>query len=599
MKSKDYRTGTYLVLDFETTSVGDSRGSPLEAANRLLLACGRGSTGECYAIWGGETEQCGVLDLISRCDFVVAHNAKFELGWLRRCGADLSEIVVWDTMIAQKVIAGNRPWPLSLDACLAHYELPPKQHSVKTLIHTGVDPSDIPGAWVHEYCRQDVDSTYALFHKQLEVMTDAQLALLQTRCELTPVLADIEFAGMGVDAERVAAEYQSLLAESGRLVGELELCAPGVLLTSPKQVADFIYDTLGVPEVRGRGGAPARTESGGRRSDEGTLRALQPDADVAKKFIQLKLEYAKVNSALLKYITKLRALKPGERLYAKFNQTVTKTDRLSSTGVAPHNIQFQNMDRDYKPLFTASPGRVLMEADGMQLEFRVAVDLSNDAEGWKAILEHRDVHMDTAAVIAGAKWKRMGADARKAFRAVIKPHTFKPMYGGMSGTELERKYYKWFQAHYAGIYKTQTDWVLEVVRTGRLVTPWGMTYYWPHARPDREGYVAGQSQMFNYPIQALATAEIIPIVLRGVWEDMQTLGLQSRIINTVHDSIIIEAVPDEVEAVRKIMVDNFTERVYAVLKERYSYDFKVPLGVEIKVGTHWGEGQEEKYEATR
>ncbi|MHB8413975.1 MAG: DNA polymerase [Acidiferrobacteraceae bacterium] len=597
MNSKGYRTGTYLVLDCETTSVAESRGSALDPANRLLLACGRDNVGKAFYAWGGETDQAALLDALTRYDFVVAHNAKFELQWLRRCGADLGELVVWDTMIAQKVIAGNRPWPLGLDACLAHYGLAPKENAVKTLIHAGVDPEHIPADWLHVYCRQDVDSTRALFLKQLEVMNDAQLALLQTRCELTPVLADIEFAGMGVDAERMDAEYKTLLAESGRLVGELELLAPGVLLTSPKQVAAFLYDTLGVPELQDRSGRPRRTAKGARAADEATLRGLSPDTEIAQKFIRLKLEYAGINSALVKYIDKLRGLKDGDRLRARFNQTVTKTDRLSSSGLPPHNIQFQNMDRGYKRLFKARPGYVLIEADAMQLEFRVAVALSNDAEGWKAILEHRDVHMDTAEVIAGAKWKRMSEGQRKAFRATIKPHTFKPMYGGMSGTDLERKYYKWFQTHYAGIYQTQLSWVTDVVKTGKLGTKWGMVYYWPHARPDESGYVSGQSQMFNYPIQAFATAEIIPIILRMVWEDMQALGLKSQIINTVHDSVIIEALPEEVEIIRGVLIDNFTKKVYSVLQARYGYEFRVPLGVELKIGDHWGEGSEQKYEA--
>ena len=582
MKSADYRHGSYLVLDFETTSL--ENGSPLVPENRLILACGLDCRGQRMHTFGGEMEQAALLRRIREYDFIIAQNAKFELGWLRRCGAELRDIQVFDTQIAQKVLAGNRSWPLSLDAIAAHYHLGTKQSFVSTLIKSGVDPSVISRKALLDYCRQDVHLTHEVFLAQRRCLDDGQLALLRTRCELTPVLADIEFYGLGVDHEAIQAEHSRLAQEMIRLNGELSEIAPGVLLTSNKQVGDFIYDTLGIPELKDSRGNPVRTPSGARSVSDDVLAKLQPPTAAGRKFLKLRGKYAELHSANAKYIKKLASV-PG-RAYARFNQTATKTDRLSSTGLPPANIQFQNMDRGYKRLFKPTAGYVYVEADAGQLEFRVAVALSGDTEGLKTIREHRDVHADTAAVIGGKKWEKMDPEQRQKFRATIKPHTFKPLYGGQSGTAHERAYYKWFRSHYSGIYTMQLGWVSAVVKAGKLRMPWGACYYF-NAVPNREGYVPGQAQMFNYPIQAFATAEIIPVIVRGVWDALR--GMKSRLVNTVHDSVLIEAVPDEVEKVKAILLDIFTRKVYALIKARYGYDFTVPLEVDINVGLRWGE----------
>lgn len=915
MNSHYYRGGRYLVLDFETTSL--AKGSPLVPENRLLLACGLDWTGQRMHCFGGEMEQSGLLRRLESVDFLVAHNAKFELGWLRRCGADLYKLRVFDTQIAQKVLAANRPWPLSLEVVAAHYQLPGKSPFVKGLIHAGIDPSTISRRALLAYCANDVALTAQIFHKQLALMDDAQLALLQTRCELTPVLADIERHGLRVDKELITQERIALLRQLGQLTQRLTELAPGVLLTSAKQTAAFLYDVLKVPELCGPRGFPLRTPGGARAVDMGTLGKLQPPSREAKEFIDLRLAHSKVNAALVKYITKLDNVAQGTaRVFAQFNQTTTKTDRLSSTGLPPANIQFQNMDRDYKRLFVPSPGFLYLEADAGQLEFRVAVDMAQDKNGLAAIQAKRDVHQDTAKVIAGKAWATMSDEARRKLRAEIKPHcvpldaeiltsdgwktchevtpgaavytynqakdclelqpllekvffddaecvvlggaywktictpnhrwygtkrvdhgkyrsydpcivetaalttghtittaashysaiglpiadseaailgwlwgdgtvrispltkraaqgndgrrrlhcgviiqkkyvaeirallhgvphtetgpdargiyrfalhsawlrdlyargvlaskqatvlamsysqraawftavlhaegtrrehgewrvaqnvgdmceairlaalllgfdtrihltkketthratadhaqvtirtrryitgqrlsvrpasrqpvwcprtvngtwvmrqhkvititgnTFKPLYGGMSGTTREKAYYKWFQEQYAGIYSMQQGWVGEAIREKRIRLPWGARYYFPDAMPDADGYVPCQSQVFNYPIQALATAEIVPLIVRGIWRDMQ--GLKSRLVNTVHDSVLIETAPDELEIVKKIVVDNFTQKVYTVLSERYQYRLTVPLSVEIKIGDHWGEGE--------
>ena len=101
-----YENGIPLFLDFETTTEG--KGLAIYKANRIVLACWQlGWDGKMETRWAGEYELEALVRAVENCDFIVAHNAKFELQWLARCGVDLTNVLVYDTMIAEYVLGGN------------------------------------------------------------------------------------------------------------------------------------------------------------------------------------------------------------------------------------------------------------------------------------------------------------------------------------------------------------------------------------------------------------------------------------------------------------------------------------------------------------
>lgn len=93
-------------------------------------------------------------------------------------------------------------------------------------------------------------------------------------------------------------------------------------------------------------------------------------------------------------------------------------------------------------------------------------------------------------------------------------------------------------------------------------------------------------------MQGFATADIIPIALTYLWHALREAGLRSFIVNTIHDSAVLEVHPDEVEEVRKIAVKCFTTDVYNYLEMVYNIHFNVPLGTGFKAGKYWTEGEE-------
>lgn len=588
-----YRVGSYLVLDWETTNL--DYGSALVHDNRIVTGhwCINGIEYKSLSTHGLDT----LFGDIASADFVVAHNAKFEHAWLVRLG--YADPILWyDTMLGEYVWAGNRKVPLNLDAVAEKYTGLRKESNVAKLLEDGVCPSTIDIKELDSYCKQDVEITDKTFRKQLALLSDlGLLPSLYTRCLLIPILCALEARGLALDRDKVRIEFTKYNEQLNELKSKIATFTGGVNPASPKQMGSYLYDTLGFAELADRNGDPIRTPAGGRSTGIDTIVALRCTNDRQREFVELYKDFGslKVNTKTLEKMWQCCLDTPKDQvpiLYASYNQAVTQTHRLSSSG-AKYSLQFHNFNTDFKPLFRArQEGWSVGEGDGAQLEFRVAVHLGRDPVGAADIRNPKfDAHYQTAEVL----YKKERKDVSKAERNASKPRTFKPLYGGMSGTADERKYYRFFQQRYRSIFKTQTAWTYEVARNKKLVTETGLIFYWPDCKVQSDGYVTGKTQIFNYPVQSLATADIIPIGVVCCYYRMLALGMDSFLVNTIHDSIIGEIAPGEDELFRRVVETSLTVDTFKYLNDCYRIRFTVPLGCESKVGTHWGTGEERKY----
>jgi DNA polymerase I-like protein with 3'-5' exonuclease and polymerase domains len=460
-----YESGNYVVLDFETSVY--SKGSALDTRNGIVLAvwrlgpdhprCDVHRDGERAhhdeVRWEGEFGLGDLVQDIEAADFLVAHNAKFELQWLDRCGLDLKDVLVWDTMIGEYVIGGNRwVWhQLSLNACAERHFGEGKIDVISKMYKAGLCSTEIPASWLERYCKLDVDLTHRLFLEQRDSLSEnGQLPVMYTRCILTPVLADLEKNGMVLDGDMVNEQCEAAERKYAALQHELDILTGGINLNSTKQLREYLYETLAFDEVvRIQGGkwAPDRTASDMPKADAATLAKLKAKTKDQRKFLELYVEYKGVWNELTKYMRKFAECVDRDEglLTAQFNQTNTQTHRLSSSG-RDYSTQFQNFPRAYKPLFRArDEGWLVGECDGAQLEFRVAAHLGRDPVAVQDIVEGTDIHSVTADVI--------GVSRQEA-----KAHTFKPLYGGQSGTDAEKRYYQFFREKYEDIALTQQDY---------------------------------------------------------------------------------------------------------------------------------------------
>lgn len=621
---KIYDSPNYVVLDFEVDSGGDGYGSALANHSQLALACWSDCVAGkrmAHSRFGNELEQHELLVAVKAADFLVAHNAAYELAWLDRMGVDTEELVIFDTLLAEYVLAGNlasvddktglAPLELNLDACCRRRGLKPKDAIVDIWIKNGIPVSQIPRKWLLDRCQQDVATTEQLFISQrAALLRSNRLPVLYTRCLLTPVLVDLEKQGIKLDKARVDMSYAQYAAKLSELETQYGQMTGGINWRSPAQVATYLYDVLKFPELRTRSGEPLRTTTGLRLTGAKDTAKLQAATPAQRDFLKLKNEIGKVGHALSKNLAYFKDAceHHGGIFRAKFNQSVTATHRLSSSGVPSDagSVQFQNLPRAFKPLFRArNESYRLMEIDGSQLEFRVAAWLGADRQAIADILDPTwDAHVTTASYMTGIPYEKLLADYKAGdkkatlARQDAKPETFKPLYGGNRGTPAQERWYAGFRERYADLAKVQASWVAEVQLKKRLITPWGMRYYWPRAKVNNSGYCNVTASVYNYPVQALATAEIIPIALTYFWHATRELRKSGKllIVNSVHDSVVVELDPEVIPAVRQLALDCFTLRVYDYLKDVYGIVFDtVPLGVSMKVGEFWGEGEEETY----
>ena len=599
-----YWSDNYVVLDFETTS--HTKGSPLDDANNIVLSVwGLGAahpdrpaqdssrreqdTLVREVRWCGEYELGDLVRAVERADFLIAHNAKFELGWLKRCGLDLRKTVVFDTMLAEYVIGGNRYnlFELSLNACLNRRGLEPKEDTVAKMIKNGVPMDMVPESWLLKYCIRDVEACHELFLAQRSQLRELGLeAVNYQRNLVAPCLADIEFNGMQLDNQAVLDLEEELERKYIQKTDELQSICEGASPSSTKQMREYIYGVLGFAVPKDFRGNPHVTPSGEPSTAAEVMGKLVARTKRQKEFLSVYNEWSTLHSHLTKYIRKFGACVRNDAgvLRGNFNQCTTRTHRFSSSGVR-HRVQFQNFNRDFKPLFTSrNDGWYVGEADGAQLEFRIAAHLGRDSLALHDIVEGVDVHSFTASII--------GTD-----RTSAKRHTFKPLYGGSSGTDAERKYYEAFKEKYRGIAETQQGWTRQVLKHKYLVTEYGLRYYWPDTKMTASGWITNTTSIYNYPVQGFATAEIIPLALVCAWHRME--GLQSFLVNTVHDSIIAEVHPDEVDEWHEVAKQCLIADCYKVLKDLYGIALTVPLGAGVKLGTHWAVGDEVKYEAPK
>ena len=294
----------------------------------------------------------------------------------------------------------------------------------------------------------------------------------------------------------------------------------------------------------------------------------------SKAYIRAYCEYSSIKTYLRTFVEGIeRAVTKKDFIHPNFMQCVTATGRLSS-----RSPNFQNMPRAStfpvrKTIISRWPDGFILEGDYKQLEFRVAGFLSDDSTVYKEVEEGFDVHNFTAEM--------MGVTRQEA-----KAHTFKPLYGGVSGTDKQRNYYRAFKRKYAGITHWHDALAEEAIARKKITLPSGREYLFPNVRRTRWGGVTSGTSIKNYPVQGFATADLLPIALVYTSKLLQENEMQSVICNTVHDSIVLDVHPEEkdlaIDILSKSMLSLFDE-----CKKRYNISYSMPIGIELKIGKNW------------
>lgn len=265
-------------------------------------------------------------------------------------------------------------------------------------------------------------------------------------------------------------------------------------------------------------------------------------------------------------------------LHVALTQHITATGRFSG-----RNPNMQNMPRGgtfpVKRVFVSRwEGGKIMEADFAQLEFRTAAFLAQDEKAMEEIATGFDVHSYTAKVITDAGQKTSRQDA--------KAHTFAPLFGatGYGRSKAEAAYYKHFVEKYEGIAAWHKKLGDEAMRFMKITNVSGRQYAFPDVRRRDNGMPSHFTMIKNYPVQGFATGDVVPVVLNRLHELLQPL--HSCVVNSVHDSMVVDVHPDEEREVLAI-IDQLNTGINDLVEQTYNVTMNVPLLLEAKIGPNW------------
>ena len=286
-----------------------------------------------------------------------------------------------------------------------------------------------------------------------------------------------------------------------------------------------------------------------------------------------------LDTYLSSFVEGIRAYtKSDGMLHVRLLQHRTATGRFS--GADPN---MQNMPRGgtfpVKKVFVSRwEGGQILEADFAQLEFRTAAFLSQDKIAMKEIEDGFDVHSYTASVISDA--------GEETSRQEAKAHTFAPLYGatGFGRSAAQATYYKHFTDKYKEINLWHSRLAKEAIGSKKITIPSGREFSFPDVVRRGNGSVTSFTQIKNYPVQSFATADIVPLIMLEI--DARLDNMQSCIVNTVHDSIVIDVHPNESSQVHEV-IESVNREMKHIIDRQYQIDFNVPLLLESKIGNNW------------
>src|SRR5687767_11643819 len=317
---------------------------------------------------------------------------------------------------------------------------------------------------------------------------------------------------------------------------------------------------------------------------------LQELAEQGHQLPQRLMEYRELSKLENTYLDTLPALVNPEtrRLHTSFNQTVATTGRLSSSDPNLQNIPIRReLGRDIRRGFIPRPGWKLLAADYSQIELRLLAHLSDDSAFVDAFRAGGDIHRQTAAIIFGVPVDSVSAE----MRARAKTINFATIYGqGAHALSHQlriefaeaRAFIAAYFERFQGIRRYLDSTVEFARKNGYVQTIFGRRRYIPELS-DRNFNVRafGERTAANSPIQGSA-ADLIKIAMIRIDSALRAANLRTKMLLQVHDELVFEAPPAEIDIVRGTVRREMEEA--AVLS--------VPLVVDIGVGDNWLETKE-------
>jgi len=509
---------------------------------------------------------------------LVGQNIKFDYKVMLQAGLRM-RCRLFDTMVASWLIDSEQG-SYGMDGMALRFLNYRTIHYEEVV---GKDPqrslADVPVAEATDYSGEDADITFQLYELFAPRVSSLALepVLHELEMPLVSVLAEMELAGIRLDAGELVRYGVELDKELARLEGEIfALVGHPFNVRSTRELQGVLFEELGLQ--------PLRKNKTGQSTDSFVLEEL---AGQGQKVPELVLAHRQLSKLKSTYVDALPAMvnPVSGRVHTSFLQTGAATGRLASKDPNLQNIPVREEEgRRIRTAFVPEPGWVFLSADYAQIELVILAHLSGDPTLREAFAAGKDVHRQTAALLFGVAEGEVSAEQRRIGKTI----NFGVIYG-MSAFRLARdmriprkeaeSFISTYFQRYAGVDRFLKATVREAEVNGFVRTLMGRRRPVPTiGSRNHTERMAAERVAVNSPIQGSA-ADIVKKAMIEVTRLLSSRGLKTRLLLQVHDELIFEA-PQAEAARAATLIRQAMEGAVAL---------EAPLRVSVETGKSWGE----------
>ncbi len=504
------------------------------------------------------------------------HNIKYDLIIFRNAKIHLKGIA-FDTMIASYLLNPNKSRHNLEDTVMQYLAF--KKLSFNDVTNNNKNNfKEVRIEKAAEYAGEDAAATLKLRNILEPALKKEGLDNLFHNIEmpLIEVLADMEIAGIKIDLSLMKTLSKELKTEIAGIEKRIYFLAGEEFnINSPKQLQEILFEKLGLRTIK-------KTKTGFSTNVD-VLEQLSFEHDLPKEILEHRT-LSKLKNTYVDALPKIVNPKTG-RLHTSFNQTITATGRLSSSGPNLQNIPIRSKrGQRIREAFIAEDGYQLLSSDYSQIELRILAHLSRDQVLIDVFKKDGDIHTRTASEIFGVKPENVSTEMRRRAKTV----NFGIIYGispyglgrqlGISFEEAKGYIDAYFERH-KGVKDFMSKLIEDSTKTGYALTIFNRKRAIPELKStNRNTRQLGERLAINTPVQGSA-ADIIKLSMLNIWEKLKKDRLKTRMLLQVHDELLFEVSIEEKNKVKKLIKEEMEKVV----------ELHVPLKVDIDIGKNWAE----------
>jgi DNA polymerase-1 len=512
----------------------------------------------------------------------IGQNTKYDLIVLKWYGIELKG-KIFDTLLAHYLIEpeGRRSMDL-LSAQYLGYEPVHIEELLGKKVKGGQGTMrDVEIEIVKEYAAEDADITLQLKQKFLPLLKEKEVEKVFDEVEnpLVRVLTDMEYEGVRIDMDFLK-DYSIQLDMEAKAAERrvFDCCGLKFNLGSPKQLGEVLFDHMKLdPKAK-------KTKTGQYATGEDVLAKLANQHGIANDILIFR-ELTKLKSTYVDALPAMINPKTG-RVHTCYSQAVAVTGRLSSNNPNLQNIPIRTeKGKEIRKAFVPrNEGHVLISADYSQIELRIVAAISGDANMGEAFKQNKDIHTATAAKV----YNIAENEVTKEMRYKAKSVNFGIIYGqgafgladnlGISRAEA-KEIIDNYKKEFSGITKYMDGTINFAKEHGYVQTIIGRKRWLKDINSANFTVRAfAERNAINSPIQGTA-ADMIKLAMIKIHTAMKKEKLQSKMILQVHDELVFDAVKEEVDILKPLILEN--------MKSALPLPNGVPVEAEVGVGVNW------------